>query len=281
MWIRPMAFDGPSGPVLRWHGGKWMLAPWIIGHFPSHRCYVEPYGGAASVLLRKPRSHSETYNDLDGNVVGLFRVLRDAEMCADLICRLEHTPFARAEFEQACVPTSCPLESARRLVIRSYMGFGSNGHNVATTTGFRRMSRQSGTSPSGQWRNYPASLAAVAERLRGVVIENRPALDVCAAADAADVLHYLDPPYFPATRSSGTYAHEMTSDDHADMLDCIQRLKGFVVLSGYRCELYDEALSGWRRVDCAALADGAQPRTESLWLNARAARHQQQSLFDG
>jgi site-specific DNA-adenine methylase len=84
-------------PVLRWHGGKWRLAPWIISHFPMHRCYVEPYGGAGSVLIRKPRAYAEVYNDLDGAVVGLFRVLQEPTSAARLLDLLRLTPFARAE----------------------------------------------------------------------------------------------------------------------------------------------------------------------------------------
>ena len=278
----------PTRPVLRWHGGKWLLAPWIISHFPAHRSYVEPYGGAASVLLRKPRSHSETYNDLDDEVVNLFRVLRDPEKAADLAGRLELTPFARVEFDESYEPTLCAVESARRLVVRSFMGFGSNAHNRESKTGFRRASRQSGTSPSREWRNVSRNLVLVADRLSGVVIEKRPAMEVCEAADHHDTLHYLDPPYVPETRSSKsrqvklqhqTYSHEMTADEHADMLERIQGLKGFVVLSGYRCELYDDLLAGWRRVDRSTLADGARSRVESLWLNERACRYQQQDIL--
>lgn len=104
-----------SRPALRYLGGKWMLAPWIIQHFPPHQIYVEPFGGAASVLLRKPRVHAEIYNDLDGDVVNLFRVLRDPQAAADLIDRIALTPYSRAEFVASYEPTAEPVEWARRL----------------------------------------------------------------------------------------------------------------------------------------------------------------------
>ncbi len=266
-------------PVLRWHGGKWLLAPWIIENFPHHRVYVEPFGGAASVLLRKPRSYAEIYNDLDGDVVNLFRVLRDPAQAAQLERLVELTPFARAEFEDAYKATHDPVERARRLLIRSFMGFGSNGHNSAIRTGFRANSNRWGTTPARDWLTIPLNLRAIVERLQGVVIENRPALETMAQHDSADALHYVDPPYMPATRSAKSrrgkiryhaYAHEMDVEDHAELLAALPALVGAVVVSGYPTALYDVALAGWRRIERPSLADGARPRTEVLWLNERA-----------
>lgn len=118
-------------PVLRWHGGKWLLAHWIIEHFGPHRVYVEPFGGAASVLLRKQRSYAEVYNDLDDDAVNLFRVLR-SDRANELVDALRMTPFAQVEFLAAYKRCEEEVERARRLIIRSFMGFGSNGHHRLT-----------------------------------------------------------------------------------------------------------------------------------------------------
>ncbi len=284
----------PERPVLRWHGGKWLLAPWIIAHFPPHKVYVEPYGGAGSVLLQKPRAYAEVYNDLDQGVVNLFRVLRDDSLSARLVAQLTLTPFARADFEESYAPSSEPVEKARRLVARSFMGFGSDGCTVSNgRTGFRACSNRSGTTPAHDWANYPASLAATIERLRGVVIENRPALDVMAQHDSAETLHYVDPPYLPETRSkksryrkgTGThhaYNHELTESDHIELLGALKKLEGMVVLSGYPSALYDETLGReWRRIVKRAHADGARDRVEALWLNPAALDRLIVDMFSG
>lgn len=269
----------PSRPALRWHGGKWMLAPWILEHLPPHRIYVEPFGGAASVLLRKPRSYAEIYNDLDVDVVNLFRVLR-SDRAGELVDALRLTPFARDEFNQAYESAEDPVELARRLIIRSFMGFGSDGHNGSRPTGFRANSRRSGTTPAHDWANYPKYLRALIERLEGVVIENRPAIEVMAQQDSAETLHYVDPPYVHSTRSTArnstrkNYRHELSDADHVKLLDFLRGLEGMVVLSGYPHSLYDEALTGWRRIEREALADGARKRTEVLWINPAATRNQ-------
>lgn len=255
-----------SRPLLRYHGSKWRLADWIVSHLPRHRTYVEPFGGAASVLLRKPRSHTEVYNDLDSELVNLFRVARDQGEA--LRRALELTPFARDEFALSYAASDDPLERARRTVARSFMGFGSNA--LHQTTGFRSRSRRSGTSPAADWRGYPQALEAIIRRLQGVVIEHRDAFEVMGAQDAEDTLFYVDPPYVPETRDAGgDYRHELTVADHERLAEALHALAGPVVLSGYASALYDRLYSGWRRVERRTHADGARERVEVLWLSPR------------
>lgn len=258
-------------PIVRYHGGKWLLAPWIIGHLPPHRVYVEPFGGGGSVLLRKPRSYAEVYNDLDGEIVNVFRVTRDHG--DELIRALELTAFARDEFELSYEPSVAPIEQARRTIARSFQGFGSAAV-CGEKSGFRSNSNRSGTTPAQDWRNYPAAIVHTIERLRGVVIENRDAREVMQMHDGEDTVHYVDPPYVWDTRSRGNkyckkgYKHEMTDSDHETLAEFLRTLRGAVVLSGYRCPLYDRLYEGWYRVDRQAHADGARDRVESLWLSA-------------
>jgi DNA adenine methylase len=268
-----------SRPVLRYLGGKWKLAPWIVSHFPPHRLYVEPFGGAASVLLRKPRSHGEVYNDLDGDLVNLFAVLRCPLSSARLVELVALTPYARAEFDSAYERCADPVERARRLVVRSYMGFGSNAANLSRNTGFRSDAKREYRTPAQEWGRFPPALAAIAERVQsGVQIECRPARDVIAQRDGPQTLFYVDPPYLHETRSAkrkhgglhNAYAHEMTDADHVALIDQLLEVEGMVVLSGYPHQLYDERLRHWRRVQRTAHADGARERTEVLWLNGRA-----------
>lgn len=278
----------PPRPILRWHGGKWILAPWIIGYFGPHRIYVEPFGGAWSVGFRKPRAEAEVWNDLDGELVNLFTVMRDPAAAAELIRLLRLTPFARDEFNAAYFPAATAVERARQLIVRSFMGHGSDGASGQYRTGFRANSNRSGSTPAVDWINLPDSLDLAVERLRGVVIENRPAIDVMRAHDSDVTLFYVDPPYLAETRkranrradNGGVYRHELTDAEHVELLDQLQQLAGMVVLSGYPSPLYRDALADWRMVERPALADGAKPRIEVLWINpAGVAAMDQQFLF--
>lgn len=267
-----------SRPVLRWLGGKWRLAPWIIEHFPPHRIYVEPFGGAASVLLRKERSYNEIYNDLDGELVNLFRVLR-SDRSEELLTKLSLTPYAFAEYQLALAPAGDPVERARRMIVRSHMAHGTSGARLDRATGFRCDGRSGTTNVAGEWADFPECLRAVVARIRGVSLQSKPALDLISMYDTPNALLYLDPPYLPSTRSSKarksegyhTYAHELTIEDHFAMLDAIKMSSAMIILSGYPDALYDDALSGWRRVERQALAHRNSPRTEVLWINPAAA----------
>lgn len=259
-------------PALRYHGGKFRLAPWLMQFFPPHGCYVEPFGGAAGVLLQKPRVYAEVYNDLDGDIVNFFRVLRDPTMRADLVeaCRL--TPYARDEFDASYEPTDDPLERARRTAVRAAMGFGSAGATKATT-GFRTDTRRKYGTAQHNWADYPAALGAIGERLAGVLVENRDALDVIGDHDGPDTLHFVDPPYLFETRvmrRGGGYRHELDTLQHEQLLAALNAVDGMVVLCGYPSELYDVALSGWTRHETSARISagrGTGLRTEVVWLN--------------
>jgi DNA adenine methylase len=274
--------DKPTRPLLRYHGGKWLLAPWIIAHLPPHRVYVEPFCGAASVLLRKRRSFSEVINDLDDEIVNLFRMVRDRG--EELREALRLTPFARAEYAAAMGLSGEPLEDARRLVIRAFMGFGSDAHNVCRRSGFMANANRNCTAPVHDWCNFPDALTAIICRLRGVVIEHRPALAIIAQQDSEETVFYCDPPYVHETRSPQAhsphcYAHEMTDAEHVEVLDALKGVRGMVVLSGYDSALYAEHVGHWRQVRRRALADGARERTEVLWLNPSAAERLGGRLF--
>lgn len=258
----------PARPILRWHGSKWRIAPWVIGHFPPHRVYVEPFGGGASVMLRKPRATSEIYNDLDRDLVRMFRVIR--EQPEQLALALELTSFARDEYQALYEPAGCDVEAVRRFIARSFIGMNSKG--ALARSGFDARINPDGF--AGRLRSLvevPEQVIAVAERFRHVIIENTDALQLVRRFSRGDALLYVDPPYVAETRSGRLYAHEMTDGQHAELLDALLTSKALVVLSGYASALYDGALAGWLRVESPSYTDGGHARTEVLWINPRAA----------
>lgn len=275
--IAVLVMIAPTRPIMRYHGGKWRLATWIIGHFSEHRIYVEPFGGAGSVLLRKPRSFAEVYNDLDGDIVNVFRVLRDPLTAEQLRRALILTPWSRREFYLSYEPTDDPVEQARRTLARQAMAFGTTSRKK-NRTGFRAKAYRSNQTGAVDWATYPRMVPAFVDRLRGVTIESRPARDVIMQNDSTDTLFYLDPPYPHSTRTAWkghndcTYTHEMSDQDHRQLAWLLRQLRGKVLVSGYPCDLYDmELYADWHRVERAALADGARERTEVIWMNTAAA----------
>ena len=261
-----------SRPALRYHGGKFRLAKWIMQFSPPHLIYTEAFGGAAGVLLQKPRCHGEVYNDLDEELVSFFRCLQSPVLRDQLVQACTFTPYARSEFELAWEPSQDIVERARRTCIRAQMGFGSAGATKGTT-GLRIDTMKQYSTAQMDWAAYPPVLLDVASRFQGVLIENRTAVEVLLQHDCEETLHYVDPPYVHSSRSlrgNGGYRHEMTDDDHAQLLEVLRNLEGMVVLSGYATALYQDALKGWQMHSTPSRISagrGAGVRTEVAWLN--------------
>lgn len=255
--------------IVRYYGGKARIAKQVIPYFPRHHTYVEAFGGGASVLLNKSRSTIEVYNDLDGEIVNLFRVLRDPVQARELerVCRF--TPYARAEYDLSALSTGDPIEQARRTLVSAWFSHGgAAGRSSGGRGGFRHRRTAQFRQPSGEWKDYPDNIAAFCQRLQGVVIENRPAVWVIQKFDSPATLHYIDPPYVPETRNmERRYKHEMTREEHRDLAHLLYSVKGMVVVSGYPSALYDELYGEWCRVNIAARAENNDKRTECLWLS--------------
>ena len=252
-------------PLFRYLGGKARLASWIVQHLPPHDVYTESYGGAASVLMAKPRAAVEVYNDLFGRAVNLMRVVREqGETLADAVAL---TPYSRREYETAFEVSYDPFEDARRFLVRSWMGIGVNA--LSKPSGFRAYLGKD-KRVADEWTRMPDIVRTVAARLQGVILEEREAVDVLRAADGPRTCHYVDPPYGHQTRGVNRYAVEIDESGHERLLETLVQLRGAVVLSGYDTPLYREALGAWTRVETLARAQDNTLRRECLWLNARA-----------
>lgn len=261
--------------LLNYPGAKWGMAEEIVALMPPHRSYLEPFFGSGAVLFNKPPSAIETVNDIDGDIVNFFTVLR--EQPEELARLIELTPYARDVFDDAHHNRGTePLDRAYRFAIRSKMG---HGFKTYQKTGFKidRYARERSYCVDC-WNSMPEGLRNAAGRLKGVQIENRPALDLIRRFNFDNVLIYADPPYLLDTRSGKQYRHEMNEQDHMDLLAALLQHKGPVILSGYPSEMYDSELKGWSRITRKAYNQNADQRTEVLWCNFEVG---QISMFDG
>lgn len=262
-------------PPLRYHGGKWQLADWIISVMPQHKVYCEPYGGGASVLLSKPSTFLEVYNDLNGDVVNFFSVLRDHT--EELVRLIDLTPFSRDEFvrcKKNATADASDIERARRFYVVSWQSRGAAG--MQEQGGWRHVTKY-GTrhNTPGDDFNNTGHLYAVAQRLKKCQIENLPALDCIVKYDSPDTLHYVDPPYVLRTRGAkGTlhrYRYDMEDGDHIALLATLKTLKGMVILSGYDDPIYHELLPEWAVHKKEVSKDNhAGKAKEVLWVSPNA-----------
>jgi len=256
-----------------WYGGKFNHLQWLLPLLPKCHHYCEPFAGSAAVLLNREPSPVETYNDIDGEVVNFFRVLRDKP--DDLIRAIGLTPFSREEFHLALEydpEHTSDLERARLFYIRARQA----RTGLAQTATLGRWANCLNTSRSGmsgavsRWLGAVYALPEIAERLLRVQIENRPAIEVIKLYDNSNTLFYCDPPYLHSTRGDDkAYAYEMDENDHAGLAKVLNSCKGKVAISGYRNELMDQLYSGWYRYDAPLKKTHSvkQIRQECLWMN--------------
>lgn len=252
-------------PVLRYPGAKWKLSEWICSNLPPHDVYLEPFLGSGAVFFGKEPVRTETINDIDGNVVNLFRVIR--EQTRELCDAVALTPWARDEcvlshnLDNAAVDDD--LERARLFLVRCWQTFGSQVRGVS---GWRN--RTTGKSPKEPdiWKRLPERIVTAAERLLDAQIENMDAIKLIERYNAHNCLIYADPPYVPDTRGKYIYTYECDDAYHIRLLDVLEKHRGSVVISGYDSPLYNERLAHWKRVEKQARAEKGALRTEVLWI---------------
>ena len=239
----------------------------IVDLFPTHKFYCEVFGGSAAILLSKPPSKIETYNDIDEKLVGFWRVIRDARLRKRLIEMIELTPFSRVEFHECLAEqdgSDDPVMDAWRFLVASNQS--RNGCAVRKSDWAYNKTESKNRDA---WATLPARLAEVGQRLKRVQVESLPFEDILRRYDSRDTLYLLDPPYLPETRvTTNRYTHECTRDDHVRLLRIARGLDAKVAICSYRSGLYDDLLDGWQRADIRGKSY-AGPRTKSRKLPDR------------
>lgn len=256
--------------VLKYPGSKWNIASQLVNLIPTHHSYVEPYFGSGALLFNKPPSDIETINDLDSDVVNLFRCIqKDSERLARLVMT---TPFSREVYDnqfEADTASTIYISSFQRaaeFLIRCWQGHGfrTNGYKV----GWKKdvVGRERAYS-LWNWYRLPEWIIDAAERLRTVQIENRPALEVIERFNHSGVFQYWDPPYLLGTRTGKQYKYEMSDSDHEDMLKKALQNKAKIMISGYESDMYNDYLFKWNKKYFISCVEHGGTRKETVWIN--------------
>lgn len=248
--------------ILKYPGAKWRISAWIISHFPEHKVYCEPFFGSGGVFFNKRPSCIETINDIDGNIVNLFRVCREyPEELSDLIRK---TPFARDEFVYCYEKSDDIIEQARRTIVRYHQSFGTSNSSKKS---WRNVQTYGGPRCAAVWNYLPDTITECCERLKDAQIENIDAIELIKRYDHKDTLIYCDPPYLQSLRKKKMYAYEVTEDYHKELLKVLKNSGSKIILSGYDNEMYNEYLSDWNTAEKQTTAQMGLHRTEKLWMN--------------
>lgn len=266
--------------VLKYPGSKWNIARQLVELIPEHHSYVEPYFGSGAVLFNKPPSHIETVNDLDSDVTNLFKCIqKDSERLARLVMT---TPFSREEYDKQFegidqTMYASSFQRAAGFLIRCWQGHGfrTNGYKFGWKNDVVGRERAYAL---WNWYRLPEWIIDIAERLRKVQIENRPALEVIERFNYSNVFMYIDPPYILGVRAGKQYKHEMSDSDHEEILKTALQSKAKIMISGYESDMYNDYLKGWNKVCFSSCAEHGKPRTEVVWMNYQ--KYMQMNLLD-
>lgn len=258
--------------VLKYPGSKWRIADKLVELIPPHHTYLEPFFGSGAVFFQKQPSDIEMINDLDNDVTNLyFCIQEDSEKLARLIMS---TPYSRQTYDEAfhddpirdILLQADRYHKACRFLVRCWQGHGfrTNGYKVGWKNDVQGRERMYAL---WNWYRLPEWVMEIAERLRMVQIENRPALEVIKRFDYDNVFMYLDPPYLLDVRTARQYKHEMSDTEHKELLAALTQSQAKIMISGYASDLYDDMLSGWRRKEFVSHAEMGKRRTEVIWMN--------------
>lgn len=274
-------------PPIPWFGGKSRLAARLARLLPPHQVYVEVFGGSGALLFAKPPQGGEVWNDVYGELVNFYRVLRDPEQFQQFH-RLAHlTPYSRALFIELRdnPPPDDPIGQAWRFFVLARQAFGAQGVGERPTWGYGATRTRAGIIGCvNAWLNGIERLPQVHLRLRRVQVESQDFRKLLEAYDEPEALFYLDPPYVPETRVSGGYAHEMTLEDHEELVQRLLALRGKAILSGYDHPVYGALdWQGWHRLCfniplCCTKQREGERRLETVWISPRA---QTRALMEG
>lgn len=262
-------------PVLSYQGSKFRIANWIISFFPDHKVYCECFGGTASVLMRKPRALTEIYNDNNSKIYDVFKLLRNKEKALELKRRLELTPYSRQEYYETDYidNNDDDIEKVRKTIVRAFFGIcaGSVNRNLS---GFLSGidNRDYKQHQKNAWLNYPDSIISFCDRLHGIILENRDALEVIKIYDTSETLHYVDPPYLMGLwnkQDRKVYKDILTDNDHISLLNLLKAVKGYVVLSSYDNNIYRDMLNDWHIEQKETMNQKRQKRIETIWISPK------------
>lgn len=284
--------------IFKWPGGKARLASRIVSLFPppeTYSVFVDVFGGGANITLAVPDRPDllKVYNDVDSELTNFFRVLRDPATRKRLTDMLTWTPYSRQEFADAITfKPADPVERAWRFFVLTEQGYSGASYANATPGRWGYTATAKKHAPRA-WVNSVETLPEFGRRLRNVQIENLDYREIIKRYDGPDVLIYIDPPYLVRHCPDEMYASEMKSvEEHRELAEVLNSVKGMVVLSGYPCkeyrEWYDE--QGWKRheFDVAMSCRGSRVglkglnkprRTECVWLNPACVKARERARF--